>query len=828
MSFAKNYCLLFFFTFFFPLLVRAQIIPTPQKRTFSTGQFAYTNALKISLYNDSQSKNLYTAELLNKTLKTLANLSVNLELNVKEAQIVLAIIDEKRALELNFPASKLKEAYRLTVKPERISIEAVNPQGILHGAITLIQLFEKATNNTIPAQEILDYPDMEIRGVSDDISRGQISNLDNFKKIIQHLARYKMNTFMLYIEDVLQFDQYPEIGRGRGALNKQEVKEIVSFAAKYYIDVIPVFETLGHQENLLALEQYQNLAEFPGAMSFATSNELVYKYLETTIKEIATLFPSPYLHIGGDESFDAGLEKSKIQAIQLGGLANLHSTHYKRVYAMCKKYNKQVMMYGDMFLKHPEMLKQLPKDIIIMDWQYRAQASYPSVNLFKEAGFKYTVSPTAFNFKSVFPLHYNSFPNVYEYTKTGLHNQARGMINTNWGDLGSETFKELLYYNYAWSAECSWNFKATDFQQFNKSFFSTFFGTDNGMPEKVYKSLSQPFNQVGWHEFWRHPLLEPKKNLGFWYPAIDYTSKLMMMKWDSAGIKKDLDSLRKVVKLNLDHLDILELVNDMHQYYAFKINTHQVLQAYAKERKGNLEYLIGLIELNIEKIEKLQERYQKIWNLYYKPEGLVHISKKFERLIVYFQETKDHLIGGTFPVPLIPSQWIYSPKDKDSLNCHKDAMFRKEINLTEIPEIAMLQFMADTYAELYINGNFIDKVYIRNIFSIHLDPLMVKMINIKDKLKVGLNLIEFRVTNYNQGLKDLGYQNLDIHGGVNAIIHFKTGSQSDYIYTDKDWKAKYWDPKNLESPWKTAITKKYRYEVLAPNFLTERPSWIER
>ena len=105
--------------------------------------------------------------------------------------------------------------------------------------MSLIQLLEKSKDNTLPAISIIDWPDMKMRGISDDISRGQVSTLDNFKKIIRNLARYKMNVYMPYLEDMVQLDSYPSIGKGRGALSKQEVKELVDYAGKYFIDVIP-------------------------------------------------------------------------------------------------------------------------------------------------------------------------------------------------------------------------------------------------------------------------------------------------------------------------------------------------------------------------------------------------------------------------------------------------------------------------------------------------------------------------------------------------------------------------------------------------------------
>ena len=179
-----------------------------------------------------------------------------------------------------------------------------------------------------------------------------------------------MNTYMLYLEDMLQFDAYPSIGKGRGRLTKEEVKEIVSYAKEHFIEVIPIFQTLGHYENILTQDKFLKYAEFPGAASLNVSNDSTYVFLDKMLKEVFELFPSKYFHMGADESYDVGLGASK-HLVDSTDIATVHTNHYKKIYNICKKYGKKVLMYGDIILKHPEILSKIPKDIIIVDWHYR-------------------------------------------------------------------------------------------------------------------------------------------------------------------------------------------------------------------------------------------------------------------------------------------------------------------------------------------------------------------------------------------------------------------------------------------------------------------------
>ena len=97
------------------------------------------------------------------------------------------------------------------------------------------------------------------------------------------LARYKLNVYSPYIEDMFAFTRHPLIGKGLGALTAKEVKELDAYARQYHVEMIPVFETLGHWENILAIPEYAGYGEFPGAHTLNVSDERVYKLLDEMI-----------------------------------------------------------------------------------------------------------------------------------------------------------------------------------------------------------------------------------------------------------------------------------------------------------------------------------------------------------------------------------------------------------------------------------------------------------------------------------------------------------------------------------------------------------------
>ncbi len=871
--FSLSFTFLIFSTFYCNFL-NAQIIPTPQKVVFSGKNYFFPKNLQVSFLNDPTNSTLFPAQLLQKSIKENFNIPVFLGGEKTPSQIWIELIDSTEAKSLGFLEENLHETYILSIQTAKIWIKATHPKAVMYAIMSLKQIMKQSavsqkisqsnpkeeeknkekpkknkekdekTEFYIPCQDILDYPTLKIRGISDDISRGQISNSENFKRIIENLALYKYNSYFLYIEDVLQFDNYSEIGKTRGALRKDEITEIVNYAKKHHIDVYPIFETFGHQENILASPAFENMSEFWGSHSLCTSCPKTYEYLEKTIKEIAQLFPVPVIHIGGDESFDAGISKSNKDA-QKNGLAELHRQHYERIANICKKYNKNIWIYGDIILKYPDLLKKLPPNTTIMDWEYFPKNIYPTPQTIAKSGVPYVVSPSVFNFKTVFPLHLYAFPNIQTFTQAGIVNKTQGMVVANWGDMGNEGFKELLYYGYAWANQWAWAGKA-DQNTFNKDFFAYFFGlkneknadsenTDLNTALKLFQQISQPTQQVIWADFWRHPALLPRKNPSY-QPVQELGARISS--WESflPNVFKNIENLKKYASKNKENLEIIELHVKLLEIYAKKLKFYQQFKDFEANNQ-NANAMVIATENQITDWKKLKFEYTTLWKKYYKEEGLLEILKRFDRMVLYFEELKVNFIFAqknnqklNFS-PISKASWIYVPLSKGGTQlCSEKAIFRYELKLNEIPQNANLQLLADTYAELWVNGNEVGKVFVRNIFQLHLENEVVKWFDLKKYLQIGNNIIEIKAQNFNRGLKNSGFlPNGEIEAGIHCQISIEDSVEERNIYSNtKDWKGKIWYEVDKGLPFEMVIQKKYRHDIILPNFPQNRKSWVEK
>lgn len=231
--------------------------------------------------------------------------------------------------------------YQLSVSRNTITISASTEEGFFYGVQTLIQLLPLKANGPnlkIASVEITDYPRFEYRGMHLDVSR-HFFDVKFVKKYIDYLAMHKMNFFHWHLTDDhgwrIEIKKYPaltEVGAWRngtiigrypgigndgvrygGYYTQEEIKEVVRYAQDRYITVVPEIEMPGHNMAVLAAypqfsttpQQPKKVAETWGIFN-KFNNVLVpsdetFGFLEDVLTEVIALFPSPYIHIGGDE-----------------------------------------------------------------------------------------------------------------------------------------------------------------------------------------------------------------------------------------------------------------------------------------------------------------------------------------------------------------------------------------------------------------------------------------------------------------------------------------------------------------------------------------------
>lgn len=242
--------------------------------------------------------------------------------------VILRLVD-------TLPPFSSPEAYRLDVMPSMVMVESTSPDGLYYGLVTLGQLARE--NADIPAMTIADAPRLPYRGMMVDVSR-HFHGLDFLKKQVDAMAALKLNRLHLHLTDAagwrLEIKKYPRLtsyaawrpqetwaewsengatycdegspeAHG-GYFTADQMRELIDYAAARGIEVIPEIEMPGHSAEVTAA--YPELGcshDGSDRQDLCPGNEATYEFLEGVLDEVMEIFPSKYIHIGGDEASKA-------------------------------------------------------------------------------------------------------------------------------------------------------------------------------------------------------------------------------------------------------------------------------------------------------------------------------------------------------------------------------------------------------------------------------------------------------------------------------------------------------------------------------------------
>ena len=281
------------------------------------------------------------------------------------------------------------EAYRLNIEPQKITIEASNEAGCFYGLQSLVQLIHSANpDKQIQCGTITDQPRYEWRGFMLDESR-HFFGMQEVKKILDMMALHKLNKFHWHLTDAqgwrIEIKQYPLLttvgGKGNNSdpeaearfYTQEQIAEIVRYAANRFIEVIPEIDMPGH-----ATAAVRAYPEFSGGGSkkypdftFNPGKEGTYQFLTNILKEVAELFPSIFIHLGGDEVSFGNQQWKEIPEIQqlmkqekLENLLSVEHYFLNRMADSVKKIGKTVIGWDEV------VTAALPTSTRVMWWRH--------------------------------------------------------------------------------------------------------------------------------------------------------------------------------------------------------------------------------------------------------------------------------------------------------------------------------------------------------------------------------------------------------------------------------------------------------------------------
>lgn len=295
------------------------VIPVPSEAVLHAGSFALRSPVALHIVAPAADTQLLRQHIAASPLAAILSSSPT------DEAITFEVVD-------TLPGISSNEGYTLDVAAHGIEVRALSGHGLFYGLQTLLQLIDDA--HRVPYCHIADAPRFAYRGMMLDVSR-HFFDIDFVKRQIDVMARYKLNHLHLHLTDAagwrIEISRYPRLtgyaawrthalwedwwntgrqympqgteGAYGGYYTQAQLRDLVSYARRHHITIVPEIEMPSHSEEVLAAYPHLSCTGQPYVHSdFCIGNEATYDFLEAVLSEVIDIFPSEYIHIGGDEA----------------------------------------------------------------------------------------------------------------------------------------------------------------------------------------------------------------------------------------------------------------------------------------------------------------------------------------------------------------------------------------------------------------------------------------------------------------------------------------------------------------------------------------------
>lgn len=386
------------------------------------------------------------------------------------------------------------EGYMLTVDDKGVTVTARTETGLFYGCQTLEQLLEDSRDfrREIPPMTITDYPAIAYRAVHLD-TKHHLDRMDYYYRMVDKLARYKVNAIIWELEDKLRFARRPEAGAAN-AISKQEMQALCRYAKERNVEISPLVQGLGHAGFIL--KHHWELRENPASdWEFCPSDPRTYEVLFDLYRDAIEAMPyGRYLHIGGDEITAIGIDR---RCKETGKTPfELQMTWLKKVCTFATEQGRIPIFWDDMPLKYAgiwpliqsdkteeevakewntekldEAIDLFPKECVYMRWKYEDATSPAHRRLlawYHDKGLKVMGATAASAGDSPFmPRNNTRSDYIRGFSRLVAENQLEGILATAWDD-GSPHL-ETVWRGFIAQGEFGWNPSARDIETFKQA-----------------------------------------------------------------------------------------------------------------------------------------------------------------------------------------------------------------------------------------------------------------------------------------------------------------------------------------------------------------------
>jgi hypothetical protein len=366
------------------------------------------------------------------------------------------------------------QGYELTITPAGIHAVASTPAGIFYAVCTLIQLLESGAGGQesgvkgqLPALRISDWPDFPNRGVMLDVSRNRVPTMQTLRELVDLLASWKINQVQLYTEHTYAYRNHPEVWADASPMTGEEILALDAYCCERFIELVPNQNSFGHMTRWLTHDRYRPLAEAPDGcdtrwghydypISLCPIDPGSIELLRDIFDELLPHFSSRQFNVGCDETVDLGQVRSK-EAVEKLGAGRVYLDFLLKIYREVKAHGRTMQFWGDIIMEHPELVPEVPRDTIALEWGYQPDHPFDAHGaIFAASGVPFYVCPGTGTWNTIAGRTASSLGNLRNAAENGLKHGAVGYLNTDWGDAGHWQPLPVSYLGFAYGAAVSW------------------------------------------------------------------------------------------------------------------------------------------------------------------------------------------------------------------------------------------------------------------------------------------------------------------------------------------------------------------------------------
>jgi len=345
------------------------------------------------------------------------------------------------------------QGFELRTQADQLLLDAADEGGVRYGMQCLRQILKQlappkgATRLDLPRFSISDAPDFAVRGVMLDVSRTRIPDPSSLNALVVKLGELRINQLQLYTEHSFAYRGHEEVWRNASPLTPSEIQALDQLCRAQGIELVPNQQSFGHLHRWLVHERYRHLAEVPEGVEHAFSrakepfglcatDPASLVFVEELWDQLLPHFSSRLFNVGGDETFDLGMGRSK-EECEKRGKGRVYLDYLRALDERVRARGHRMQFWGDIVLQHPELLAELPKDAIAMEWGYEAGHPFEkNLAAFRASGLEFYVCPGTSSWQSFSGRTQNMLANLTSAAAEGKRAGAHGFLVTDWGDRG--------------------------------------------------------------------------------------------------------------------------------------------------------------------------------------------------------------------------------------------------------------------------------------------------------------------------------------------------------------------------------------------------------